>query len=99
MGRALLLPRIWRVGSGVLSDHPRRRLQTAEALCDPNAPRASTEANRQVLCRAARSVVGVVTFDSIFVPHDRAPRGVQLSASVQPGVLHTLREYGTPSRQ
>jgi aromatic ring hydroxylase len=58
-------------------DRWRRRLLTAEGLLDLNMPRASTEASDKFSAKYGQSV-GVVIFDDVFVPHDRASRRVEL---------------------
>jgi hypothetical protein len=77
MGRAAATS-IWWVGWGMHSDRWRRRLLTAEDLLDLNMPRASTEASDKFSAKYGQSV-GVVIFDDVFVPHDRASRCVELS--------------------
>jgi len=68
---------IWCVGWGMYPDRWRRRLLTAEGLLDLNMPRASTEASDKFSAKYGQSV-GVVIFDDVFVPHDRASRRVEL---------------------
>jgi hypothetical protein len=74
---ALLLP-----VSGGSAGHVSRSLAppplTAEGLLDLNMPRAGTEACDKFSAKYGL-LVGVVIFDDVFVPHDRASRRVELS--------------------